>query len=698
MLTSVQWLNRFLDPADLTAEEAVRVLEASCFPIEGIEEVGGDTQLDVELTSNRGDCFAHATLARDIAAITGRAFLAPIALSDEIPASDAAPELVRNEVPELCPRFTARRITGVRVGPSPQWLQDLLIAVGLRPINNVADATNFMLYELGYPSHAFDANTLNGGGLVVRHARAGESLTALDGRTHTLVETDLVVADHEKAVSLAGVIGGLETGVTEQTTDVLLEVATWDVPTIRATARRLDIRTDAGYRFERIVNPQRVAAVNDALAHFIAEIAGGTVEPALSIAGPELAPARELVLRTRRCADVLGITVQTDEIVRLMRAIGVGVEVRSEGEFPELGCTIPFDRPDLLREIDLIEEVVRLHGIDQLPVSPRVEVPLDVEHPELWERRERATDVIATALCGLGFYETVTFSFLTEKDATLYLPAGLRLVKIDEDRRKEAPFLRPSIVPSLLHCRRGNQDGRVSVAGGVRLFEFGAVFAEEDDGDAAGRKTKERRTVAFVLDAGTKHEPQQQAVRTARAAIDAIVEVLAGPGARAAVRPCDPFLKGLEGGTCARVDVDGSGLGFLAVIGKKSAGAFGLDEPCVVCELDLAGLIDLYPPQGSASLLPKFPAIERDLSVIVSEELPWSTIAERLDALALDRCVGHAFVGTYRGKQVGAGKKSVTFRLRFRDDERTLRHEEVDPQMEAVVAELKSALQAEVRS
>ncbi|MEM1424375.1 MAG: phenylalanine--tRNA ligase subunit beta [Planctomycetota bacterium] len=694
MLTSVQWLNRYLDPANLTADEAVEVLEAGCFPIESVEQVAGDTQLDVELTSNRGDCFSHAHLARDIAAITGRAYKAPLPAGAHGAPKGPSDGAVENTVTDRCPRFTARRITGVTVGPSPEWLRKLLEAVGQRPINNIVDISNFALFELGHPSHCFDMGTLAGGGLVVRHARAGETLRVLDGTEHRLVETDLVVADAEKPVSLAGVVGGLATGVTEKTTDVLLEVATWDPTTIRDTARRLDIRTDAGYRFERTVAPHDLARVNEYIAQMIVDIAGGTPEGDLSDAGVAPAPLREVPLRAPRVEHILGIEVPANEIARLMTAIGITVS-GADGDFT---CTVPPERPDLTREIDLIEEVARLHGIDKMPVSPRVNVPLDVEHPERWQRREGAEAAIADTLCGLGFYEAVTFSFLNEVEAAAFLPSGLRLVKIDEERRKDAPFLRPSIVPSLLHCRKANRDARVRVEGGVRLFELGAVVAEEDDGTAHARTTVERRHVGIILDAGTKQEQQQTAVRTMRAAIDAIVERLAGAGHAPVVAPADAIFPILKGAQSATVTIDDQLAGYLALLTMKGASMFGLDEPCVVCELALPALIDLYPPRSRASRLPAFPEIQRDLSLVLDESVAWREVETRLAGMDLDRCVGHEFVGTFRGKQVGAGKKSVTFRLRFRDDERTLRHEEVDPQVASVVGVMTEQLGAELRA
>jgi len=698
MLTSVRWLNRYLDPADLAAEEAIRVLEATCFPIESVVETpDGDTVLDVELTSNRGDCFSHLNLAADISALTGRTLVRPED-RPEAPEGEAGTS-VDNRVPDRCPLFTARVIRNVKVGPSPDWLAQLLTNVGQRPINNIVDISNFALFELGHPSHMFDLATLKEGRLIVREADRNEKLQGLDGRVHQLEPTDLVVADAQRAVSLAGIVGGEETGVTEGTTEVLLEVATWDPATIRRTARRLDIRTDAGYRFERIVSPGDLRWASDRITALILEIAGGElVGPVIEAGNP--APERQVItLRESRCERLLGVQVSAGETRRLLDAIGVGCELVGRGGEALLRCTIPNRRPDLEREVDLIEEVGRLHGIDNLPMAERVEVPLEIDHPSTWERREGAEAALCEALCGLGFYEAITFSFLTEVEGRQFLPDGLRLIKVDEERRREAPFLRPSVIPSLLHSRRANQDGGVKLDTGVRLFELASVFADEDDGEAQARKTVERRNLAMILDAGTKQADQQRAIRVMRTAIEAIVERLAGVGqVSVSVEPVSAFAPAFEDGACAGVRVNGTHLGYVALLGKKTCGSFGLETPVVASELGLAELIALYPPRSVATGLPRFPGIERDLSLLVDEALPWAHIEAVLDGLALDRLVDRRFVTTFRGKPIEAGKKSVTLRLHFRDPERTLRHDEVDPQVEAAVSAFQRELGAELRA
>ena len=700
MLTSVKWLNEYLEPADLSADEAVRVLEATSFPIESRDDRSdGDAILDVEVTSNRGDCLCHLGLAREVAAATGRALRVPRGEAKGSQTATSSVTSVENRVTDVCPRFTARVIRGVKVGPSPGWLVDALASIGQRSINNIVDVSNYVLHEAGHPSHAFDLGTLEGRRLVVRYANEGEPLTVLDGKKHTLRSGDLVVADAARAVSLAGVIGGLETGVTAKTTDVLLEVATWHPLTIRATARRLGITTDAGYRFERYVDARTLGDASARAAALILELAGGELCDGVIDEGGDLSDPTVVELRGARCEHLLGKWIDVEEMERLLGAIGFGVEVRGRGVEAVLRCEIAPWRPDVTREVDLIEEVARLHGMDSFAVADRLEVPLEIDHPKEWEAREQVERTIGEVLTGAGFYETVTFSFAGEREGAMFTRRGTRMIKIDEERRRESPFLRPSVVPSLLTCRRANQDGNVAVAGGVRLYEISSVFAEEDDGDRHGRHTREHRSLALLMDAGSKLDEQQAALRTMRGAIEAVVGRVGGRDRRVDVRTMDPIMAAQEGGTFAEIVVDGGvKLGWMGVPTKKAIAGWDLAQQVVVAELEMPRLLGLWPALDAVELLPAFPAIERDLSVVVDDGVAWGRIEATLAALGLEMLEAVEFVGVFRGKQVGPGKKSATLRLRFRSPDRTLRHEEVDGQVASAIGALERSIGASLRA
>ncbi len=707
MLTSIAWLNKYLNPADAKADEVDAALTGAGFPIESRDDRADDVVLDVELTSNRGDCLCHVGLAREVAAKTGRALVLPRPAVRATGQDVSKVARVENRVGALCPRFTARVIRGVKVGPSPRWLVESLERIGQRTINNVVDVSNFVLHELGHPSHAFDLDTLADRRLIVRHAHGGERLIALDGKEHTLVERDLVVADAKRAVSLAGVIGGLDTGVTERTVNVLLEAATWDPLTIRATARRLGITTDAGYRFERRVDPRDLKWASDRCCELILDVAGGELcNGVIDELGGGTSPGATVVeMRASRCAQIMGIEVPVERMAQLLGAVGFKVDVRKgagAGAGAVLHCIVPNHRPDVTREIDLIEEVARLHGFDAIRVAEKVETHLGLRHPPEWERRERATARIGQVFTGLGFYETVTFSFLEKRQAEMFRPKGVRLLKVDEERRKATPYLRPSVIPSLLSCRRANQDARLERPDGVRLFEIASSFGEADDGEAYGRKTIEIRNLELYADApaaGKLHERLQEAARRVRGAIEEVVDALGGQGGRVEVIPGgEPFMEALEGESFGAVKINGAHAGYIATLGGKVIEAWGLEQPGAAAVVNLNMLIELYPPKVTVRELPRFPSIERDLSLVVDEGVAWDRIAREIAGLSLEHFDGLRFVGVYRGKQTGAGKKSVTLRIRFRDDQRTLRHEEVDAPVNRAVQHLGAAVGAELRT
>ncbi len=707
MLTSLRWINRLLDPSNLGPDEAEAKLIAHSFPLESREDKataeGPDTLMDVEVTSNRGDCLCHLGLARELAATTGRALRMP---DGTLPPTAGRPRVesvtsVENRVAGpggACPRFTARVIRGVKVGPSPAWLVNALESVGQRSINNVVDVSNYVLHELGHPSHTFDLNTLRGKKLIVRPALDGETFVALDKRSHALKTTDIVVADAERAVSLAGVIGGLETGVTEKTTDVLLEMATWDPVIVRRAARRLDIRTDASHRFERIVAAGDLAWASARAARLILEVAGGELCDGMIDAGTGEPAKRSVTLRAARLEHLLGKRVDDAEVQRLLETIGIGVASSTPAAWT---CTIPHHRPDLLREVDLIEEVARLHGLDQFKIADTIPVRLDINQPQAWSNREKATASVAATLTGLGFFETVTFSFAPREHAELFVPKGLRTLKVDEARRPGTPYLRPSIIPSLLSVRRANQDAlvRPDAGGGVRLFELGAVFAEADDGKASARQTKEQRHVGILIDASSDAVANQSAIRTLRGTVERIVHALGRASAKIAFEPMPAPFPAADSSACAGVRINGQPAGYIAITSRDAEKRWGIDERCAVCELNLGTLIDIYPGTTRITPLPAFPGIERDLSVVVDETIAWAKIDETIAKANLDRLEARRFVGVYRDtKKLGQGKKSLTLRLAFRDPSRTLRHEEVDPQVAAAVAALKGAVGAELRA
>lgn len=682
MKTSSQWLNTYFDrPADV--DEQADVLTQAGFPAEAVVPLDdGDTLIDFETTSNRGDCLCHVGLARELAATTGRVLNVPSAPPTPDGADAGAIATVTNEDHGGCPLYTARIVKGVRVAPSPDWLQQRLRAIGLIPRNNLVDATNFVLFELGQPTHVFDLDMLTGPAIVVRRARNGEPFLPIGegAQPVKLSEDDLVIADAKRAVAIAGVKGGAETAVTENTTNILIEAATFDHAMVRNTSRRLGISSDSCYRFERGVHPATVDAAADRLVQLILELCGGECVPGVVRAGAALPTSRKVTLRPDRCRRIIGMPIDDAQMVDWLDRLGFAPSLKSGDT---IACTVPAHRLDIEREIDLIEEVSRMFGHDRIDIAESINIRVAPPQPDQLARR-----AVNNMLVGLGYVEAVTHSLVSDTAARMFLPSDLELLRVDDERAGAEPALRPSVLPSLLRVLATNHDRGVR---DVKLFEAADTFARA----AAGHiETTNLALVAPVSGA----DRAQDALRDMRGLLERLVHLLLGPGASLRVEPQtgDQVLPWLE--PHATVMLDNAVLGNYGMLTRDVTNHFGLTEPVCVAEVGVPALYDRYPPVTQAEALPAFPAIERDVSAIVEETTMWRDVERVLSGLSLQHHDAIEFVSAYRGKQIGAGRKSLTLRLRFRAADRTLTHDEVDPQMQQVMDALSAKLRAEIRS
>lgn len=675
MKVSLQWINRLLEPA-IDLDEAARLLTAGGFPVEETEPVGDDTMLDVEVTSNRPDVLSHIGVARELAARSERTLKTPeITLPDTGGPDISTLASVAVEAPDLCPLYTARVITGVKVGPSPAWLVQALETVGQRSVNNVVDITNYVLLETGQPLHAFDLGKLVGKSVVVRNAMKDEPFEAIDHSKHKLQDDMLVIADGRFPVALAGVMGGAESEVGEGTTDLLIESAMFDELTVRRASRKLKLFSDSCFRFERGVDPRGVDAASRRCCQLILELAGGTLADGVIRVGRGDPEPTTIKLRSRRTRELLGIDLSAKEQAELLSALGIVSTLELDGD--TLTATIPSYRLDLAREVDLIEEIARQHGLANIPTQTKINIVAHHPQPRVEARR-----TLVEVLVAHGYHETVTPSLVTADDAAPFVDQAHAAALVGDMRRADNT-LRPSPLPSLLACRKLNQDAGNH---GVKLFELAGGWQKDDRGAIV-----ERRRLTMLADA----EDPQQTLREVRSSIEEVIHALAGDQAvdDLAINSAE------EAGYAAAASVvlSGKPLGVYGLVDAKLADRFGLQTKVIAGQLDLDPLLSLYPPTHVAGELPRYPAIERDLSVVVDEATPWQSIADAVNAADPALLESTRFVGTYRGKQVGKGKKSVTLRMQFRDPQTTLRHEQVDPQVEAVVKALGEQVDAELR-
>lgn len=678
MYASVKWLNDYLDPpAD--AEAQAELLTRAGFPLEGRETIDDDVCQDFEMTSNRGDCVSHLGMAREAAAISGRTLKLPEpdlskpGLSTGGPAAADSIAVINNET-GLCPLYTGRVIKGVKVGPSPKWIADRLRAIHQIPRNNIVDAANFVLFEFGQPTHVFDLATLGGSQIIIRMANAGEPFLPIgEGEKEVkLSAQDLVIADADRAVAIAGVKGGALTAVTEGTTDILIEAATFNPVAVRHTSRRHNIHSDSCYRFERGVHPAQIEGAADRLVQLILETAGGTLLEGVVFDGAPIPEKRSVSMRISRCRKILGVDISADDMVTWLSKLDF--QAALDGDV--INCIVPIRRLDIEREIDLIEEVGRMFGHDNIPIEDMIEIR--VAPPQPTELAHRA---VSDALVGMGYVETVTHSLIGDKAAEAFTRPGSGSLRLAGDQSRGEDVLRSSLLPSLLRVRKHNLDNGVRT---LQLFESASTFA-------GGDEHKDQQRVALLADI----EDPDLGLRPMRGVVDRLVQLLKGPEACVTIE-ADDSLPWLQPG--AAVSIGGEHLGHIGVVNAKLAKEFDIDVPMLAAELDLPALYEAYPPETESHALPAFPAIERDISAIVDDGATWDSICAAVHGSSPAMLEAVEFVTTFRGKQVGGGRKSVTLRLRFRAPDRTLTHEEVDGPVDGVLEALKQALSAEIRT
>lgn len=672
MRTSVRWLNDYLDrPVD--ADEAADAFTRIGFPVEHREPTAdGDVVLEVELTSNRGDCISHLNLARELAAMTGRSVKEPS--FPRIP--DAAPVVpVTNHDQDACPLYTARVVRGVAVRPSPEWMQQRLRAIGQVPRNILVDATNFVLFEYGQPTHVFDLARLAGQQIHVRPAREGESLLPIGegAKPVALRAGDLVIADASAPAAIAGVKGGAPSAVGAQTTDILIEAAAFAPRVVRHSSRGLRIASDSSYRFERGVAAADVDAAADRLVSLILEHAGGRLEGGRVAAGAAVAPPRLIAVRVERAQRVLGYPLTADEMITTLGTLGLSPALAGT----TITCTIPPRRIDLEREIDLIEELARLHGMDRIPMLDTIPVRVAAAQPQVEGVREARRTLV-----GLGFVESVTHTLVSERAAQPFVDRGATLLRVSDDRAGD-PILRPSLLASLAATARLNADRGAVV---IRLMEVASVF------DLVGTDVRERASIGLLCADGATPDAT---MRSMRGCVERVLK--ATLGSRTVIE-VSPLAEAPGLAPAASIRANGALAGTIGLLAPAALKAFGLDGPVGAAELFLRPLLTQWPPPTTVLPLPAFPSIDRDVSAIVADGVTWASIEATVRELALEHFESVAFVGTYRGKQVGEGRKSVTLRLTFRSTTGTLRREDADPQVARVVDTLHAALGAEVRT
>lgn len=686
MIVSWNWLKRYL-PLEMPHEELCDRFSLSGLNHESTESLFGDLAIDLEVTSNRPDCLGHLGVAREASVL----YDLPLSIPDPQPTADGPAisglTAVDLEADDLCTRYTARLIRGVKVGPSPDWLVELLRNRSDKPeefksVNNIADITNFVMLECGQPLHAFDFDKLSGKKIIVRRAKDGETLNAIDHKDYPLKAGMCVIADSQRPVALAGIMGGSSTEITDATVNVLVEAAEFSPLSIRDTSRQLKLASDSSYRFERTVDPEGIDWASRRCCQLIMELAGGELCEGVIDEGQTPADRSPIVLRLNQLERILGISIPTETTERILSSLGN--EIQKQG--PEAIQVLPPSwRRDLTREVDLIEEVARIHGYDHIPED--CQVPMAVSSTPAVDL---AAGRIRGALTACGFHEALSPTLVPPELSDLYSPwtalpamitsqpmSGVLDMKF-WNTAGPVHCVRRSLVPSLLELRRINEYRHSEP---VELFEMARVYLPQEGG-------------------GFPWEPQMVGVCSGRdlLSVKSQLQTMAEQLSHAIQLRVKPFASSFYApGRGIQLWLGDQWIGVLGEISQKTMKHLKMRRGCVVGEIQLQPLVDQMQVIPQAQRQSPYPAIQRDLNFILNQQVLWaeleSAVADSGGSLLEKVDYRETFVNAQRD---GEGKKRVLLTVTLRSSEGTLTGQEADHVCQQIVDRCESELSAKL--
>jgi len=687
MFISYHWL-RELTSTKLSPHELRDRLTMVGLAIDAVAEHGDDFVLDVEVPSNRPDCLSHIGIAREVTVIENGQL--------SLPASHPAPTEARSDAftsveikdTDLCPRYAARLIRGVKIGPSPDWLVKRLETIGQRSINNVADITNYVLHEVGQPLHAFDFQKLAGRRIIVRRAIEGERLKTLDGVDRELTADMLAIADAERPVALAGIMGGEDSEISNETTDVLIESAYFNPDSVRRTARSLGMDTEASRRFERGADCDGVVRAQERCIELICELAGGVATEDVIDVYPVSTPQRIVSLRPERVEALTSLSVETDEMSRILAGLGFALVGATDRQ---LSLKVPSWRIDVEEEEDLVEEVARHAGYDKIGTElPPARLSGEYQPTETKQRAMRSS------LSGLGFDEAINFSFIQKQEDFELIPKfsgdEVEQPELKNPIIEDASWMRSTLLPGLLASLRHNLNHGMR---DVRLFESGRVFARLSPGNLP----EETLALALAITGGATEENRAIPDRELdffdlKGALDTVVDSMN-------LRPLSyskSLVKHLRSGQASTLSLeDGQRIGTAGRVSETIGALYKFRQPVFVAELDLSLL--LAGPEKLVQYRPlaRYPSVVRDISLLLDRNVQLEEILAAVSEEQVSECRDAKFVGVYEGVSIPADKRSITVRIEYRSDERTLKDEEVEERHSQLTSSLLRTFGAEQR-
>lgn len=657
-----------------------------------------DTVIDLNITPNRPDATSHLGVARDVAALSGTALQRPDVAIPEAGGAAAEQVTIRIEDPSGCHRYVGMIVRGVTIRESPAWLQQRLTAIGLRPRNNVVDVTNYVMHECGQPLHAFDYDQIAGQTIIVRRTADTHSFTTLDSTERPLPAGTLMICDAEREVAVAGVMGGENSEVTDDTTNILIESAYFDPSSIRKAAKALGLQTDASYRFERGVDPAGQAWAAARTAQLIAELGGGEIVPGMVDEHPMVTEPRTLDLRLARSHQLIGVEIDPDTVARLLTAIGFTVVHKADGV---LRCTVPTYRPDVEREVDIIEEVARLYGYDNIPEPKSMPLPHLIPHERAEDGLQRT---VRGLLAGLGLREVYTNSMLPAATATAFNAAllhggeaGDAVVETLNPISQEMAALRPSLLPGALKVMQHNSNhGQES----LRTYEFGHVFHRTGGSTPYVPGYAEHAALLLTL-SGPQHGKRWQDDAPVADFFDlkGIVERLLAALRLEGVQETPIYEAAAVAAYHLRLEKGKHYLGCIAALPQALAATHDLKHPVYYAELNWDLLVKLAARKRMPTYAPisRYPVVERDLAVVVPKTQAAGPMLAKLRQVGRPLLQEVTVFDLYEGDRMGADQKSIAFAFTFGAD-RTLKDKEVDKRMQTALRTLEREFGATLRT
>lgn len=685
MGVSTEWLKKYVD-YDWSAEELAHNLTMAGIAVEGVEAIDNDQVLELDLTPNRGDCLGMINLAREVAALAGSKLKVPDIFLRENEEKISDYIKVDIDAPDLCSRYAARVVKNVKIGPSPEWMQEALLHSGIRPINNVVDITNYVMLEANQPLHAFDYRLLPEQRILVRRAHAGEHIVTLDDVDRVLDQDVLVITDGIKPVALAGIMGGQNTEISESTNMVLIESAHFDPVNTRRTSRKVNLRSDSSIRFEKGTDIQGVIFAVNRAAQLMQDLAGGEVVNGICDAYPQPRRLHTIKLRPDRVNQILGTDLSTAEIKGYLDRLSLPVQMTADKEALEV--QVPTYRPDLQMEVDLIEEVARLHGYNRLP-SELPAGPTTRGGLNPYQRfQAKVRNTMASSL-----REVINYSFINnDVFDRIMLPEDdprRNVIRIANPLSEEQGVMRTMLVPGLLwnisrNLARRNQN--------LAFFEMGAVFIPGDD-----KLPRESLKLCAAVAGRSQTSWLQRPVEMDFFYLKGILEDLMNQ-----IRVADWKLvasqpAGFHPGRTATIICHNEEVGVIGEIHPQVMENFDIKTRTVVMELDVEKLYEYAAPIAMTESIVRFPAIERDIAVLLPLETASAAVVDLIQESCRPLLKDVTLFDLFTGGQLEPGLKSMAFRLVFQSDSGTLKDDDVNPIIEKVLEALQARLGARLR-